>query len=142
MLKKTRGRGWARAGFGFGISASLAANVENTLRMPHAPLGAVVASAYWPLALLIALEVIERVSWPGGRKYWLLRYAGLYAVASIAALISYRHMNALLIFYGEDSLSASLGPIAVDGLMVVCATALLAISDNLKRPAAISEVEL
>jgi hypothetical protein len=129
----TRGRGWARAGFGFGVSASLAANVENTLRLPHAPLGAVLAASYWPLALLITLEIMARVSWPAEQRYWLLRYLGLYTVATIAAFVSYTHMSALLRYYGEDAITAHLGPFSVDGLMVVSATALLAIADNLKR---------
>lgn len=140
MSNLTRGRAWARAGFGFGIAASLAANVEHVLIHAHAPIGAVIASAYWPLALLIAIEVISRVAWPDGRKWWWCRYGGLSAVAGIAAIISYRHMAALLGYYGEDALSAHIGPLAVDGLMVVCSTALLAIADNIKRKPVIGKV--
>jgi hypothetical protein len=42
-------------------------------------------------------------------------------------------MSALLTAYGEDPLSAALGPLCVDGLLVVCSVALLAISDNVRR---------
>ena len=67
------------------------------------------ASAYWPLALLIALEVIARVSWPTGARWWVLRYGGLTTVALIAAIISYSHMAALLALYGEGVVTAHLG---------------------------------
>jgi Protein of unknown function (DUF2637) len=135
-----QGRGWARCGFFGGIGASLAGNVAHTLVLTHNA-GAVVASAYWPLALLIALEIIARVSWPLGARWWVLRYGGLTTVAAIAAIISYSHMAALLSRYGEGVITAHLGPAAVDGLMVVSSTALLAIADNLRRRPAIGTVE-
>jgi hypothetical protein len=85
------------------------------------------------LALLISLEVIARVSWPRGRWWAATRYGGLTAVAVIAAVVSYLHMSALLQFYGEDWLTAVIGPLAPDGLLVVCSVALLAIADNLRK---------
>jgi hypothetical protein len=136
-----KGKAWARFGFGFGVSASLAANVADVLIRPHEPIGGVLSAAYWPLALLVALEVIARVSWPVGRKWWALRYGGLTTVAAIAAILSYRHMVGLLGYYGEDSFSADIGPLAVDGLMVVCSAALLAIADNMRRLPKIGAVE-
>lgn len=129
----TRGRAWARFGFGTGVGASLAANVAHSFIRPHPAPGAIVAAAFWPVALLIALEVIARVQWPSGRRWWIVRYGGLSSVAVIAAVISYRHMAGLLASYGEDGLSAHIGPLAVDGLMVVCSGALLAVADNLRR---------
>jgi hypothetical protein len=35
--------------------------------------------------------------------------------------MSYRHMAGLLASWGEDTLSAYLGPLAVDGLMILAA---------------------
>lgn len=130
------GHGWARVGFGIGIVTSVAANVAHSYVPPegveewHPPVGALIVAAFWPTALLICIEVISRVHWPSGKKWVLLRYGGLTAVAAIAAVISYRHMSGLLHSYGEDGLSAALGPLAVDGLMVVCSGALMAISDR------------
>lgn len=138
--KPTAGRGWARFGFTVGVAASVAANVAHTYIAPLAadpatwapPRGAVVAAAWWPLALVIAIEVISRVQWPK-RWYWAVtRWGGLTAVAMIAAIISYRHLSGLMAFYGEDGLSATIGPLAVDGLMVVCSAALLAIGANVR----------
>lgn len=135
----TRGRAWARFGFGLGITASISANVAHSLIHPH-PLGAVVSAAFWPVALLVALEVIVRVQWPEGVWWALTRYGGLSMVAGIAALTSYLHMSSLLAYYGEDVLTVWLGPLSVDGLMVVCSVALLAISYNLKRRPEIGRV--
>jgi hypothetical protein len=93
-----------------------------------------VAAAFWPLALLISIEVISRVEWPDAVGWKFIRYGGLTAVAVIAAVISYRHMSQLLAAYGEDAVSAAIGPLAVDGFMVVCSGALLAIGHGRGRP--------
>jgi hypothetical protein len=132
-MKPTSGKGWARAGFWFGILTSISGNVAHSYINPDPHLGSVVSSAFWPLALLISLEVIARVSWPQGRWWTITRYGGLTTVAVIAAVVSYLHMSALLTFYGEDPITSVIGPLAPDGLLVVCSVALLAISDNVRR---------
>src|SRR5690242_7552495 len=108
MANPPPGRVWARLGFGVGIVASIAANVAHSYVRPvHAAAtwvpqsGAIVAAAFWPVALLISIEVISRVQWPDGWLWKLIRHGGLTAVAGIAAVISYRHMSALLRAYGE-----------------------------------------
>jgi hypothetical protein len=40
--------------------------------------------------------------------------------------VSYRHLSGLLAFYGEDGLTVAIGPLAVDGLMVMATGALIA----------------
>lgn len=115
------GRGVAWLGFGLGIAASVAANVAHA----DPATGPRVAAAFWPLALLLAVEVLTRVQWSAGVGYALARYAGVGAVATVAAVMSYRHMAALLARYGEDGFGAHLGPLGVDGLMVVSGVALL-----------------
>ena len=123
-----------------GIVASVSANVARIYVPPKnapvdwsPPVGAIIAAAFWPIALLISLEIISRVQWPKGRVWFVTRYGGLTAVAAIAAVISYRHMSGLLRFYGESGVDATIGPLAVDGLMVVSSVALLAIADNVRR---------
>lgn len=129
----SNGRGWAVAGFWTGIGASVSANIAHAY-VGHLPaVGAVLAASFWPMALLISIEIISRVDWPAGRKWWLLRYGGLTTVALIAAIISYSHMVGLLGVYGEGYFTAHIGPLAIDGLMIVSSTALLAIADNARR---------
>jgi hypothetical protein len=136
------GRALARFGFGVGVVASIAANVAHSYIPPAGAVsswqpatGAIIAAGFWPTALILSVEVISRVYWP--RHWWwaFVRFGGLSTVAVIAAIISYRHLSALMTSYGEDPLSAAIGPLAVDGLMVVSSAALLAIGTGRKAEA-------
>jgi hypothetical protein len=129
------GRSWAYAGAVLGGAVSIAANVAHSYVPPPdagpdwtPPTGAVVGAVFWPVALLAAVEIMARTLWPDGRRWVAVRYAGLLPVASVAAAVSYRHMSGLLRFYREDWLTVRFGPLAVDGLMVMAAGALLAIA--------------
>jgi hypothetical protein len=129
----SNGRGWAYVGAILGGAVSIAANVAHSYVPPtDAPadwaphVGAVVGAVFWPVALFVAVEILARVAWPEGRGWALLRFGGLLPVAAVAALVSYKHLAGLLAFYGEDGLTATLGPLAVDGLMVMATGALLA----------------
>lgn len=132
-----RGRGqvWAYAGAFAGGSVSVAANVAHSFRPPKGATaywtpqgGAVALAAFWPLALLLAIEVLGRVAWPTGVRWILLRWFGLAPVAFVAAIVSYRHLSGLLDWYGEDPITVTIGPLAVDGLMVISTGALLALA--------------
>lgn len=116
----------AYAGTALGLLASLAANVEHVISAPgDAPAAALVGAAFWPLALLLSSEVLARKRWAGR---WARR-AGIVSVlvvALVAAVISYGHIAALLSTWGESMWAAHLGPLAVDGLMVVSSLALVA----------------
>ena len=136
------GRTVAWLAFLVGGLVSVAANVAHTL-YPTAlqlaawtaaghtveswrpPAGAMIGAAFWPVALILAVEVLTRVSWREGWWYGAARYGGTGLVAAVAAVMSYRHMAGLLALWGEDALGAHIGPLAVDGLMVVAAAALL-----------------
>lgn len=118
-----------------GIGASVGANILHTVTVigdGTANLPQVAAAAFWPVALVVAIETMARVRWPRSVGYNLIRFGAVGAVAVVAAIVSYRHMSGLLTFWGEDVLSASLGPIAVDGLVTVGALALLAIHKSAK----------
>lgn len=91
-------------------------------------LGAQLVAAFFSLALLVTVEVLARVPWPSGRNWGAARFGGAGVVALVAAVVSYLHPHGLLVAYGEDVVTAPLGPLAADGLMVVCGFALLAIS--------------
>jgi hypothetical protein len=129
------GRTWAYAGAVLGGAVSIAANVAHSYVPPPdapagwAPLpGAVIGAVFWPVALLLAIEILARVDWPAGLRWVLLRFGGLVPVGAVAAVVSYRHMSGLLGSYHEDWLTARFGPLAVDGLMVMSAGALLALA--------------
>ncbi len=134
MSKRTiSGRTWAYVGATLGGAVSIAANVAHSYVPPaDAPAGwspqggAVVGAIFWPVALFVAVEILARIAWPSGRRWALLRFGGLVPVAGVAAFVSYKHLSGLLAFYGEDALTATLGPLAVDGLMVMATGALLA----------------
>jgi hypothetical protein len=86
----------------------------------------VIGAVFWPVALFVATEILTRVAWPSGRVWWLLRWTGMLPVAFVAALVSYRHLSGLLAYYGEEPIVCVLGPLAVDGLMVMATGAILA----------------
>lgn len=129
------GRTWAYAGAVLGGAVSVAANVAHSYVPPdRAPTGwtpqpgAVIGAVFWPVALLLAIEILCRVPWPAGWRWVALRFGGLVPVAAVAAVVSYRHMSGLLGSYHEDWLTVRFGPLAVDGLMVMSAGALLALA--------------
>lgn len=128
-----RGRGWAYVGAALGGAVSIAANVAHSYVPPTgAPAGwqpepgAVIGAVFWPVALFVVVEIVARTLWPAGRRWVALRYVGLLPVALVAAGVSYRHLSGLLTHYREDSLTATIGPLAVDGLMVMASGALIA----------------
>jgi hypothetical protein len=86
----------------------------------------VVGAVVWPVFLFVAVEILARTSWPHGWSWHLLRWAGLVPVAGVAAFVSYRHLSGLLAHYGEDGIVTIVGPLAVDGLMIMATGALIA----------------
>jgi hypothetical protein len=128
----TNGRTWAYLGAALGVALSITANILHSYVpparspgwRPHP--GAIVFAGLWPVILLVAIEILARVTWRPGKLYVALRFGGLIPLATVAALVSYRHLSGLMRFYGEDRLSAALGPLAIDGLMVMASAALIA----------------
>lgn len=116
--------------FLLGIVASVAANIAHA----DDAAGPRLAAAFAPVALLLAVECMSRPAWYRSGPLWALaRYGGTGLVALVAAVMSYRHMHGLLLSYGEDSLSAAIGPLAVDGLMITSGFALLAMTPSAVR---------
>jgi hypothetical protein len=138
---KLHGRGWAYAGALLGGAVSVAANVAHSYVPPPGSelgwspdFGAVVGAVFWPIAVFFAVEILARVAWPNGRTWTALRFLGLLPVALVAAVVSYRHLSGLLAFYGEDHLTVVIGPLAVDGLMVMATGALIATGRRRPQP--------
>lgn len=130
--QETAGRGWARTGATAGAVISIAGNVLHTLIPPadpppadwHPQLGAVIGAVWWPVSLFLALEVLVSARWGSSWEWVLVRLGTVVPVAAVAAVVSYHHLAALLTYYQEDSFTVQFGPVAVDGLMVLCSAAL------------------
>lgn len=127
------GRAIAWLSFLLGIGVSIAGNIGHAASDGMKP-GEWAGAAFWPLALMLTIEILTRVRWQQGRHWTAARVAGLVLVAMVAAVLSYRHLAGLMTYWGEDPLNAYLGPLAVDGLMLTAATALLSISKESNLP--------
>ncbi|RJQ77631.1 hypothetical protein D5S17_14470 [Pseudonocardiaceae bacterium YIM PH 21723] len=135
------GRFVAWLGFGFGALLSIGGNIlfcwlpAAPGQPPHPPgwtpePAAMLFSAAWPLALLIAVEVMTRVSWPNTLLWNLARFGVVGAVGVLSAVISYGHLSTVLAAWHYDAYGAAAGPLVIDGLMTVSGFALLAISKS------------
>lgn len=118
-------RAFAYAGAGLGLVASLGANVLHVLKLPDPDVWAVVGAGFWPFALLVSSEVLARKRW-ASKGARIAGVIGVLVVALVAAWISYGHVHGLLVSWGEPQIAAALGPLAIDGLMVVSSLALVA----------------
>ncbi|MGW9307782.1 DUF2637 domain-containing protein [Saccharomonospora azurea] len=125
----------AWAGFGFGTVISVAANVLHAWIPPEGAaeawrpgLAPQIGAAVWPVALLLSVEVLSRVAWPSGWQWAAAKFGGVVAVAAGAAVISYGHIRDVLVHWGYGMAGAHVGPLVVDGLMIVAGFALLALS--------------
>ncbi|GLY44504.1 hypothetical protein Amsp01_105270 [Amycolatopsis sp. NBRC 101858] len=103
-MRATRQSNWWRAGrelawFAFGSVTSIAANVPHT-RLPASSqppgLSPQIGAGVWPIALIVTVEVLTRVSW---RQTWFwntVRY-GIGTIVAIGSFtISYGHIHAVL----------------------------------------------
>jgi hypothetical protein len=127
------GRAWAYVGSLLGVSTSIAANIAHTDVLPgDAPVGSYMLAAFWPSALYLAIEVFARTRADHGTWWKRARRWGLGLVAIVSAAISYLHLRGLMLSYGESTFSATIGPLAIDGLMTVCTGALIATAPHAK----------
>lgn len=127
----------AWAGFAIGSLVSVAGNwLAAWLPAADNPpgwapsLASQVGAAVWPVALLVSVEVLSRTAWRAGWHWTLVRFGGVAVVALGSAVISYGHIHAVLRSWGYDPVGAGVGPLVIDGLMVVSGFALLAMSNT------------
>ena len=123
--KPARALAWLT--FAVGIVVSVLGNIGHAASDGMQP-GEWAGAAFWPLALLLSIEVLVRVRWQPEKRWTIARFAGLIVVSVVAAILSYLHLRSLLIFWGYGEFQGSIGPLAVDGLMLIAASALLSIS--------------
>lgn len=99
-------------------AATVAANMYASA---HTVLG--LATGFWtPVALFLALEMVERVPCKG--RLGLLRTVGVGVIALIAAWVSYWHLVHIFTEGGADAVSAHTMPLTVDVLMAIARSAM------------------
>lgn len=99
-------------------AATVAANMYAS---EHTFLG--LATGFWtPVALFLALEMVERVQVKG--RLGILRKVAVGVIALIAAWVSYWHLVHLFTLGGADIVSAHAMPVTVDLLMALARTAM------------------
>ena len=134
-MNVTDGKVVAWLGFGFGSVISIAGNVLHAWLPADPPsIAAQIGAAAWSIALLLSVEAISRVRWRSGWLWGLARYVGLGVVGLGSFAISYGHMSEVLTAWGYG-MGAYVGPIVIDGLMVISGFALLSES-TVDEPAA------
>ncbi len=143
------GTAWAWAGVAAGGAVSVAGNVLHSSLRPadlpagadwHPHAGAVFGAVWWPLSLFLALEVLVTGRWGSTRRWVAARVLMVAPVAAVAAVVSYHHLSGLLGSWGEDGFTVRFGPVAVDGLMMVCSAALYRARVAGSEPAASRQV--
>jgi hypothetical protein len=136
-------KAYALGGFLFGTLISIGANVLQAwlpviTHKPDLPPGWTPSvfqqglAAVWPIALLFSIEILSRVSWRSGWQWKVTRYGGVIAAAVSAAVISYGHLFEVLRVFDYGA-GAYVGPLAVDGLMIVSGFAMLSMADTRKQ---------
>lgn len=126
---------FALVGFGLGSLESVAFNVLAAFIGPagysfelwQSLLPALLGAAVWPVALLVSVEVLARVEWEAHWGWWVVRVGGILLVALASAVISYGHIHAVLKFWKYGWLEAGVGPLVIDGQMLISGFALYAI---------------
>lgn len=112
--------------FALGTLTSVTLNVLDMMHVSSEPVARGTA-AVWPLFGVLGVALLTHVDWSPGRLWALARFGGVGLVAVGAMVISYTHGHAVLELWGEDALSATMGPLIIDGLELISSAALLAL---------------
>lgn len=131
------GRRWAYLTLFLMLALSTAGNIAHTVHIDPSPSAlSIIRAVIWPVGLFLAIEMFMRVPWEQKLAHQLVRWVGILMPAGLAALVSYRHLRGLMLSDGEGALEASVGPIVIDGLMLMATLGLL-----LTRPQAQEDVK-
>jgi hypothetical protein len=96
-------------------AATVAANMYAS---EHTPIGLV--TGFWtPVALFLALGLVERMPIKRGSALGILRMVAVGVIAAIAAWVSYWHLVHLFRMGGADPIAAHSMPFTVDLLMAI-----------------------
>jgi hypothetical protein len=140
------GRRWAYGVMLAMLALSIAGNVSHTYHLDATPSARMLAyGLFWPLIAWGAVELFVRIPWQDIVSHKLVRWGGVLLAGLVAALVSYRHLRGLLQADGEEWTVYTIGPLAVDGLMIMSTLALLltrAASPIVDRSAEIAALQL
>lgn len=114
-----------------GTFLSIAANVLYMLVVKHPESGLSGAAqigyaSVWPIVLAVSSGVVHRQRWTQTPISWTGRIVSMF-VALMAFYTSWEHMSGLFLHWGASQASAYGSPLAVDGLIIVGALALIQI---------------
>ena len=110
--------------------AQLGGLLSSLLGQHHCPCRLHISRKFGDHVRLLSVEVLSRVPWPRGWQWAFARFAGTGAVALGSAVISYGHLHDVLLAWRYPTLAAAVGPLVLDGLMVISGFALLAMSST------------
>ena len=117
-----------RGALGFGIIASITANVIHSLTQHHDQEWQIWSSAglaaHAPLLLFISMEMVVRIPIHSRFLGWLRLLITL-ALAGFSGWISYWHMVDVSVLLGETGGSQYIYPLIIDGMMVVATISLI-----------------
>jgi hypothetical protein len=107
-----------------GSGVSISGNIADTYRVAGAigrvPDGLDIAiSAFWPAAVLLAIEMFVSRLWPKTTPMQSVRWLGSLGIGFVAMYVSWHHLADLLSSRGQDGVVSSIGPLAIDGLAVM-----------------------
>jgi hypothetical protein len=120
------GRRWAYTVMLAMLGLSIAGNISHTLHVnPDPSIRSLVYAVSWPVMVWAGVELFVRIPWQSVLTHRLIRWVGILLVSSIAALVSYNHLSGLLEADKEDWVVYSIGPLAIDGLMLMATLGLL-----------------
>lgn len=107
-----------------GSGVSISGNIADTYRVAgsvgRTPDGLDIAiSAFWPAAVLLAIEMFVSRLWPRTAPMQAVRWLGSLGIGFVAMYVSWHHLADLLTNRGQDGIVAGLGPLAIDGLAIM-----------------------
>lgn len=107
-----------------GSGVSIAGNIADTYRVAGSAARTVdnldiVISAFWPAAVLLAIEMFVSHLWPKTAPMQAVRWLGSLGIGFVAMYVSWHHLADLLSSRGQDSVVSVLGPLAIDGLAIM-----------------------
>lgn len=86
-----------------------------------------------PILMLMAYEMTSRIALWGGRLRRWIRPLTMVAITGINAWLSYWHQHDAFLRYSKDKATATLLPLAIDGLMIIASVAVMDLNQMIEQ---------